>query len=110
MGEPSKSHLGGALEGTQQDTKRIVSWTSSFSFRVVRFAGRSRDALALSAAVGVATGIVVALYERILGGALFAVTSSPTWLLALLPGAGLVLTYLILRMFRSDSSTSISDD
>lgn len=74
-------------------------------------AARSRDLVLFTAAIGVVTGVSVALFERItIDVALDRVVDSPLWVRAALPGLGLAITALVLRFVGPLASPSSADE
>lgn len=72
---------------------------------------RSRDLVLLTAVIGAATGLGVALFERItIEVALERVIEAPLWIRAVLPGLGLAITALVLRYVGPFASPSTADE
>jgi len=73
-------------------------------------AQRSRDALILTAAVGVLTGLGVAAFESIVSGGLERLADLPLWIIACAPFLGLVVAALSLRWIGPRSTPSTADE
>jgi CIC family chloride channel protein len=74
-------------------------------------ATRSAQVILGAALVGVATGLGVALIERIVvDGTLPAVRDAPLWLMACLPGVGLGVAGLVLRTVGRGASPATADE
>jgi CIC family chloride channel protein len=72
---------------------------------------RSRDVVLLAVVVGAVTGLLVALLDRLVVDVMLAhLRSIPLWLLAMAPGVGLIVTYLVLRYLGGRQSPSTADD
>lgn len=73
--------------------------------------GRWARTLPLSAATGAVTGLAVAGFEGLVNrGMLEHVLELPTFLLAILPGAGLIVAWLVLRTLGQGASPATSDE
>ena len=75
------------------------------------FASRSRQVVVLAALTGALTGLVVALFDRLVVEAAFDhALRMKTWLLAFLPAAGLLVAMLARRVVGRDTSPSTADE
>lgn len=72
---------------------------------------RVRQAGVLAVATGVATGLLVALFDRLVArGVLVPLFRSPLWVQALAPGLGLAVAAVLLRTIGRGASPSTSDE
>ena len=72
---------------------------------------RSRDVVLTSAITGVATGLVVAGFDKLTAGGLFeTLTSLPIWVQVVAPTAGLALAFVALRWIGDRASTATADE
>jgi CIC family chloride channel protein len=99
---------GGAL------IRRPVHWGPASALRrqqLAEFSRRTRQVLLLAGATGAATGLLVAMFERLTGEALLpAVLDAPLALQAVIPGVGLVVAALLLRYGGRDASPATADE
>jgi chloride channel protein, CIC family len=76
-----------------------------------RLARRSTQVVVAAALVGVATGLGVALFERVVvEGALAWLDRGPLWLLAVMPLVGLAIAGLVLRYAGGGASPATADE
>ena len=72
---------------------------------------RSRDVVLTSAITGVATGLVVAGFDKLTAGGLFeALTSLPIWVQVVAPTVGLALAFVALRWIGDRASSATADE
>jgi CIC family chloride channel protein len=75
------------------------------------FATRSQQVVLLAAVTGVVTGLIVALFDRIVVDALFDhIAESALWVAAVMPGVGLVVALFIRRTIGAGASPSTADE
>ena len=75
------------------------------------FARRSTQVVFVSALVGVVTGLGVALFERVVVDVLLAwLERLPVWLIAGVPGVGLLITAFALRILGGGASPATADE
>src|SRR5262252_4657376 len=76
-----------------------------------RLARRSSQVVVAAAVVGVATGLGVALFERVVvEGALATLDRAPLWVVAVCPLAGLGVASLALRVVGGGASPATADE
>ncbi len=86
-----------------------ASWASRRG-EILAFAHRSRQVILLAAVTGAATGIGVALFERVVIDVAFDfVLRLPLWLLGGVPLVGLVFTWLALRFLAFGATPGTAD-
>jgi CIC family chloride channel protein len=86
------------VHGLERGVTKLVALAEARRAELRRLAVRSRHAVLLAAATGIATGLVVAGFESLVTTASDRVAALPTAAAAILPAAGLAVSALVLAL------------